>query len=307
MTDPNENLFTPLTFGQTLKRAFVIFGRHWITFLCLLLFLLTPLLVILITTGFYYSLNVSTLQQGEIPQNFGVFAAALMVESIIYMVFAIATKASLTQVVLDSYAGIFPIHGCVSFKKTLSRFPTLLCFAVILWLILFVSTILPAGLWAAYMNTGSTVWLILAIVVTVICFVWVVYLSVSLVCTMPAILAERRLSATNSMRRSHYLSIGYFCYIFSATFLIVAAAYCVVLVLGPFAHFVNIILFPILSILSTVIYLNLRVCKEDLTRETLATELGVDVLQPEVPMMATGMPVMMEDIPIAEKEENDII
>jgi hypothetical protein len=24
-------------------------------------------------------------------------------------------------------------------------------------------------------------------------------------------------------------------------------------------------------------------------------------------MMATGMPVMMEDIPIAEKEENDII
>jgi hypothetical protein len=56
-----------------------------------------------------------------------------------------------------------------------------------------------------------------------------------------------------------------------------------------------------------VIYLNLRVCKEDLTRETLATELGVDVLQPEVPMMATGMPVMMEDIPIAEKEENDII
>jgi hypothetical protein len=59
--------------------------------------------------------------------------------------------------------------------------------------------------------------------------------------------------------------------------------------------------------LSTVIYLNLRVCKEDLTRETLATELGVDVLQPEVPMMATGMPVMMEDIPIAEKEENDII
>lgn len=59
--------------------------------------------------------------------------------------------------------------------------------------------------------------------------------------------------------------------------------------------------------LSTVIYLNLRVCKEDLTRETLATELGVDVLQSEVPMMATGMPVMMEDIPIAEKEENDII
>lgn len=58
--------------------------------------------------------------------------------------------------------------------------------------------------------------------------------------------------------------------------------------------------------LSTVIYLNLRVCKEDLTRETLATELGVDV-QSEVPMMATGMPVMKEDIPVAEKEENDII
>jgi hypothetical protein len=59
--------------------------------------------------------------------------------------------------------------------------------------------------------------------------------------------------------------------------------------------------------LSTVIYLNLRVCKEDLTRETLATELlGVDV-QSEVPMMATGMPVMKEDIPLAEKEENDII
>jgi hypothetical protein len=168
MTDPNENLFTPLTFGQTLKRAFVIFGRHWITFLCLLLFLLTPLLVILITTGFYYSLNVSTLQQGEIPQNFGVFAAALMVESIIYMVFAIATKASLTQVVLDSYAGIFPIHGCVSFKKTLSRFPTLLCFAVILWLILFVSTILPAGLWAAYMNTGRRVLEFLALFYTLL-------------------------------------------------------------------------------------------------------------------------------------------
>lgn len=245
MTDLNEDLFTPLSFGQTLGRTFVIFGRHWCTFSCLVLCILIPLLVIILTVGLLGGFNAAA--NGDDMDNYGVFVGALAVEFIIYFLFAVVAKASMMQVVMESYAGITPISGCQCLKKTFSRLPTLLCYGIVVGLIVFVSTILPAGFWVAYQNTVSTVWFILAIVVSVMCFCWMMYLSVSLVCAMPSIVLERDLSATSAMRRSHSLSIGYFCYIFGFTFVFMAASFVVVVILGPLGHIANLVLIPLLS------------------------------------------------------------
>lgn len=241
MADQYDELFAPLTFGQTYKRAFVIFRRRWGAFLCLAFCTLAPYLVLVLTVGIMESnTHAST---GEID-GFGVFAAALAVEFIIIILLTQIAIASMTWVVAESYAGYTP-SGWLCIKKTFSRLCTLLCCGLVMGLVVFVSIILPLGLFSLYANTGSSGWLAFAVIVSIICFAWLVYFSVAVTCAWPAIILEPHLSAINGMKRSHSLSGGYLCYIFGVTALIWIAAFVVVVVFGPFAQIAHLVLVPL--------------------------------------------------------------
>lgn len=245
MTDQPNEFFTPLTFGQTYRRAFAIFGRHWKTFLCLIVSLLLPLIVILITAGVLSGgVNAET---GEMA-HFGVFAGALFIEFLLYTLFVLLAKASMMQLVAESYivAEQAP-SGWVCMKKTFSRLPTLLCYGLIAVVIVFCSVILPAALFYLSSTKQSTTWFILAIVVSMVCAAWLIYFSVSVVCTMPAIVVEHQLSALNAMKKAWSLSMGHFCYVFGVMFVVFACSIVITAVLGPFGHIVSILLVPLFA------------------------------------------------------------
>lgn len=237
MVHQTDEFFYPLGLCQTYHRAFVMLCRHLGSLSCLFLCILIPMIVVMLTAGLYGGANGTTQEN-----DFGVFVGAMVAEMILYILFALVAKGSMMRVVAEGYTGYFP-SGWSCVKKTFSRLCTLLSFGLVVGIVFFLSTMLPVGLGYLYTNTGSKAWLILGIVVTVICGLWLIYFSVSIVCAMPAIMVESDLSAIGAMARAHSLSVGYFCYVFGVMFIVLIPTI-IILLLGPLGHIANIILVP---------------------------------------------------------------
>lgn len=240
MTNPNDELFTTLGFVQTYRRAFAIIRRELGAFLCLTCCIVVPMVALILVINLYFT-RVTTSDTTE--QNFGLFAAALAVEFCLIILLIPIAQGSLMQLVLETYVGYSP-GGWSCVKKAIHRLPTLICYNIVVMMIAFASIILPAFMIGLYGTTGSNVWLVLGIIMGIICIVWIIYFTLSLICAMPAILAEGS-SATASMWQSRYLAGGHYCYIFSVMLVIIVLNYAIMIVFGPWANIAVIVLLPL--------------------------------------------------------------
>mmetsp|Transcript_38153 Transcript_38153/g.43549 ORF Transcript_38153/g.43549 Transcript_38153/m.43549 type:complete len:370 (-) Transcript_38153:141-1250(-) len=216
-------------------------------------------------------------------------AGQLFVEMLLFLIFAVVAEVAMIYAVGQLYVNRDPrFSECL--KKGFSKWCTLFGASMLVLLGLQFGNLILLSILVTFSHASITLYFLLAFVVYVAWFVFLIYVFVPLVILSPSIVIEN-LGPIDGIKRAWDLAQSNRCYIFCTVFcfgliynlLILIINGIVVSVAGKEATFSAwgvlvsmlpaIIYLPLVCILKTIVYLNIRVQREGMNRGVLIDNL----------------------------------
>ena len=300
----NNSYFERLTFGGHYQRMWKIYSEQYKVFLTLSAVVLVPSIIIMTILAHFVGESIFSDSKDIDPTDpnattsfiavhMHAFLVMSSVSALFSMVFTAVGRGAMIRAVAEMYLGANPDwKACLAMGA--KRFCALLCSGFVIVGVIFAMALVPGALFGIAVATKSALLFLLAFIAYVAFFVGYFYVLIAASLVFPAIVIEN-VSALGGVKRALDLVQNRWCSVFCLTFLIAIANGIVskilqTIILGsnPWAlltpsgvlvtYVPAIFVLPAITILNTVIYLNLRIDKEGMNVDVVRRDVLSDGL-----------------------------